>query len=223
MSLLTMITTLEKATQKSITLPTLSVHHTSFLWALCHELALYNPPIRGPIRRRLALLRDLPPKPQLPKALAGQARVVTAVEVDARLIGQSSQRLGSRLQGGDQKRRVVAVGGGGNGPQRDALGVHRHRALWATFSAVHRASPGLLTHARGLGHAAVHRDLRELQADEAVVCLQADPPEPLHHSELDPLVAPAPKGALRAGRIGDPLVGAAEDQNLDQLLEDDPL
>ena len=33
-----MITTLEKATQKSITFPTLSVHHISFLWALCHEL-----------------------------------------------------------------------------------------------------------------------------------------------------------------------------------------
>ena len=33
-----MITTSENATQKSITLPTLSVHHTSFLWALCHEL-----------------------------------------------------------------------------------------------------------------------------------------------------------------------------------------
>ena len=33
-----MITTSEKATQKSITLPTLSVHHTSFLWALCHAL-----------------------------------------------------------------------------------------------------------------------------------------------------------------------------------------
>ena len=35
-----MITTSEKATQKSITLPTLSVHHISFLWALCHALVL---------------------------------------------------------------------------------------------------------------------------------------------------------------------------------------
>ena len=33
-----MITTSENATQKSITLPTRSVHHMSFLWALCHEL-----------------------------------------------------------------------------------------------------------------------------------------------------------------------------------------
>ena len=35
-----MMTTLENATQKSITLPTRSVHQTSFLWALCHELVL---------------------------------------------------------------------------------------------------------------------------------------------------------------------------------------
>ena len=35
-----MITTSEKAAQKSITLPIRSVHHTSFLWALCHELVL---------------------------------------------------------------------------------------------------------------------------------------------------------------------------------------
>ena len=33
-----MMITSEKATQKSITLPTRSVHHTSFLWALCHAL-----------------------------------------------------------------------------------------------------------------------------------------------------------------------------------------
>ena len=35
---LTMMITCEKATQKSMTRPRLSVHHTSFLWALCHEL-----------------------------------------------------------------------------------------------------------------------------------------------------------------------------------------
>jgi hypothetical protein len=35
-----MMTTSEKATQKSITLPTRSVHHSNFLWALCQELVL---------------------------------------------------------------------------------------------------------------------------------------------------------------------------------------
>ena len=32
------MTTSEKATQKSMTRPRRSVHHESFLWALCHEL-----------------------------------------------------------------------------------------------------------------------------------------------------------------------------------------
>jgi hypothetical protein len=38
MSRLTMMITLEKAIQKSMTRPRLSVHHTSFLWTLCQEL-----------------------------------------------------------------------------------------------------------------------------------------------------------------------------------------
>jgi hypothetical protein len=38
MSLPTMMITLEKAIQKSITRPSLSVHHTNFLWAFCQEL-----------------------------------------------------------------------------------------------------------------------------------------------------------------------------------------
>ena len=38
MSLRTTMTTSEKAIQKSMTRPRRSVHHTSFLWALCHEL-----------------------------------------------------------------------------------------------------------------------------------------------------------------------------------------
>jgi hypothetical protein len=33
-----MMITSEKATQKSITCPRLSVHHISFLWALCQAL-----------------------------------------------------------------------------------------------------------------------------------------------------------------------------------------
>jgi hypothetical protein len=38
MSHLTMMTTSEKVIQKSMTRPRRSVHHTSFLWALCQEL-----------------------------------------------------------------------------------------------------------------------------------------------------------------------------------------
>jgi hypothetical protein len=46
-----MMTTLENAIQKSITRPRRSVHHTSFLWALCQEFVLStthrNPALSG--------------------------------------------------------------------------------------------------------------------------------------------------------------------------------
>jgi hypothetical protein len=54
---------------------------------------LNNPPIRGPIRRGLALPRDLPPEPKLQKTLAGEKRVVAAIEVDARQQEIENQRL----------------------------------------------------------------------------------------------------------------------------------
>jgi hypothetical protein len=38
MSLPTVMTTSEKATHKSMTIPSLCEHYTSFLWALCQEL-----------------------------------------------------------------------------------------------------------------------------------------------------------------------------------------
>ena len=50
-----------------------------------------------------------------------------------------------------------------------------------------------------------------------------DLPKALHHSELDPLVAPTAQGALRASPIGDPFVGAPKHQDLDQFLEDNPV
>ena len=49
MSRLTIMITSEKAIQKSMTGPRLSVHHTSFLWALCQEF------VRSTIHRFVAL------------------------------------------------------------------------------------------------------------------------------------------------------------------------
>ena len=74
-----------------------------------------------------------------------------------------------------------------------------------------------------LANAAIDGHLRELQPDEAVVSLKANPPESIHNPKLDPLIVPATQGALRAALIGDPFVCAAEDEHLNQLLEDYPL
>jgi hypothetical protein len=79
----------------------------------------------------------------------------------------------------------------------------------------------------GFGYAAIHRHLRELQPDEAVVGIEGDLPESLHYPELDPLIASTAQGALRARIVGDPFgdpfVGAAEEQDLNQFLEDHPI
>jgi hypothetical protein len=91
------------------------------------------------------------------------------------------------------------------------------------FSAVDRARTRLLSAAGSLADAAIHRHIRELEADEAVVGLQTDPPESIHHSQLYPLVASATQRALRAALVGDPVISAAEDEYLHQLLEDYPL
>jgi hypothetical protein len=72
-------------------------------------------------------------------------------------------------------------------------------------------------------YAPVYRQIRKLQPDETVIGIEGDLPESIHHPELDPLVAPATQRALRARSIGDPPVGTSEHQDLDQLLEDDPL
>jgi hypothetical protein len=44
MSLPTMMIAFEKATQKSMTRPLRSVHHTNFLWALCSRSWCVPPP-----------------------------------------------------------------------------------------------------------------------------------------------------------------------------------
>src|SRR5829696_5571695 len=158
---------------------------------------LDHPPIRGPKRRRLTLPRDLPPQPQLRQTLAGEMRVVAAVEVDARPLGQRPQRLGRRSQGGDQERRVVAALAGAltapSGMPEASTAIERLCPVCPCPPGFFRPSPLRLL---CLGDAAVHGHLREFQADEVVVGVEADLPESLHHSKLDPLIPPSLRSVL---------------------------
>jgi hypothetical protein len=70
-----------------------------------------------------------------------------------------------------------------------------------------------------LRDAAVHGHLRELQADESVVGFEHRFPQRVNYPQSDPLVAPLPKRGSRTPLVGNPVVGAAEYQNLDELLE----
>src|SRR5215207_10914001 len=140
----------------------------------------------------------------------------------ARPIRQLSERS-QGVEGCLQQRRVVMIGRGDYGPKWDASRVHHRRAFDAPFCPIHRASSRFLAAARGLGEAAVHRQVGQLEADETIVSFEGDLPEPLHQTILDPLVAPTTQRALRARLVGDPPVGASEHQNLNQLPEDHPV
>jgi hypothetical protein len=84
-------------------------------------------------------------------------------------------------------------------------------------------APGHLAAAGGFGDRAVDGDLVEDEADDPVVGLQRDLLEPGEDAEPDPLVATVADRGGRAGRVGDRLVGAAEAQQLQHLVEDDPV
>jgi hypothetical protein len=63
----------------------------------------------------------------------------------------------------------------------------------------------------------------QLKAEHTVVGAQDEQAQLLGQAEGDPLVAAAPQGGRRAGLVGDAAVAAAEDQDLDELVKDDPV
>jgi hypothetical protein len=232
-----MITTSENATQKSMTGPLLSVHHISFFSCGLASLATSWCARSHPPRFVAALSgAGLPfseisassPRSFL-QTLAGDTRVVAAVEVDARPIRQPSEGLGDRVEGPSQQRRVVAaLAGAVTVPRGMPEASTALSAFDASFAPVHGAFPGFLASARGLGDApVVDGHVAQLQPDETIVGIEGDVPEPLHQPQPYPLITPATQCALqcalRASLVGDPPVGASEHQDLDQLLEDHPV
>jgi hypothetical protein len=116
-----MMITSQKATQKSITRPRLSVHHTSFLWAsfACQELVLSTTqrlvapsgaealPSERSRRSECALV-----------AAGGYSRSRSRdPQMDAGALGQLSQRLCHCIEGLAQQRRIVAVCRSADGAQ----------------------------------------------------------------------------------------------------------
>jgi hypothetical protein len=104
-----MMITLEKATQKSMTRPFLSVHHTSFfLWALLQELVARPPNFLWLAGELVCLSGGHAHQATLCQKLSDEVRVVGAIEVDARMLGQLDGAIHA-LQGFTQKRRVMAA------------------------------------------------------------------------------------------------------------------
>src|SRR4029450_11369212 len=65
--------------------------------------------------------------------------------------------------------------------------------------------------------------MRQLQAEQLVIGGQHEQAQLLGDAGADPFIAAAAQGGGRAGAVSDPAVAAAEDQDLDELVEHDPV
>jgi hypothetical protein len=117
----------------------------------------------------------------------------------------------------------VPVGPGQHPAQRDAVALDQDRAFEALFAPVDRGGSGAFTPAGGFGDAAVDGDVLQEQSDDAVVGVAGDAGQRGEHAEGDPFVAAVPDRGRRAGGVGDALIRAAEPQDLQELVEHDPV
>jgi hypothetical protein len=91
------------------------------------------------------------------------------------------------------------------------------------LAAVDRAESGDLATAGRFGDAAIHAQVLHLQAEQSVVGGQHGQAQLLGDSGGDPFVAAAAQRGRRAAVVGDAAVAAAEHQDLNELVEDDPV
>lgn len=93
----------------------------------------------------------------------------------------------------------------------------------ALLAAVYRGFPGGFAAARCFDQAAVDDEVLQIQSDDPVVGLQADLLQFAEDPWGDPFVAAPSDGGGRAGRVADFLIGSAQDEDLDEFIEDDPV
>jgi transposase len=113
------------------------------------------------------------------------------------------------------------------GLPRCPVGCLVPRTPWSAsqplLATIHRAGAGGLAAAGRLGDAPVHGQVFQFQPQQPVVGAKYRQPQPVGEAEGDPLVAAAAQGGRRAGLVGDAAVAATKDEDLDELVEDDPV
>lgn len=114
----------------------------------------------------------------------------------------------------------MPVGPLGDDPQRDAAGVAGGGALQPLLAPVDWRAASLLPAGRGLGDAAVHRGLAEVEAGHPVVGVQGESVQRFGNPLPGPLFEASADGAFRASGRGDPLVAGTMDQREHDVLED---
>jgi hypothetical protein len=117
----------------------------------------------------------------------------------------------------------VAIGRGGDGPERDTVSVYDRGTLDALFAPIYGTFARLLAATGSLGNAAVYGHIGEIQADHPVIGIEHYPSQSLHDPLINPLVASAAQGGCRARLVGYLAVSAAEDEHLHEFVEDYPI
>jgi hypothetical protein len=130
---------------------------------------------------------------------------------------------GQGIQRGLQQGRVVPVGRRGHRGERDAGGIDRQRALHALLASIHWAASGHLAAAGRLGDTAIDGEVGQVQTDHPIVGVEHEGEKRVHHAERDPRVPAAAQRRRGATRVGDAVVGTAEDEDLDGLVEHEPV
>jgi hypothetical protein len=107
--------------------------------------------------------------------------------------------------------------------QGDAVAVGRDGPFGALFAPINGAAAGHLAAAGRLGDRPVGSEIVEVQADHAVVGVEAEPQQLLADPGLGPLGQPSPDRAIRAARAGQAFIAGAVHQRGDHVVEHDPV
>lgn len=118
---------------------------------------------------------------------------------------------------------VATVGAGDHAPDRDAGPVDHQGAFGALFAAIDRRFAGGVPTAGRFDDAPIDGHVLQVQAHDAVVGLERGLFQPGEGAGSDPLIATITDGGRRAGRVRGFRVANAVDQDLDQLVEHDPV
>ncbi|GAA4060895.1 hypothetical protein GCM10022233_37820 [Streptomyces shaanxiensis] len=117
----------------------------------------------------------------------------------------------------------MAVRPGQDAAERNAIAVGHARAFEALLASVHRGTSGCFATARGLGDGAVDSYLVEGEADGTVVGVERDVFQAHEDAQAYPFITTVADRRRRTAGVGDRLIGAAEPEDLQQLVEDNPV
>lgn len=117
----------------------------------------------------------------------------------------------------------MPVGPGDDASDRDPLPIGEQGAFGALLSTVYRGFAGGLPAAGSLDDAAIDNQVFQLEADDSVVGFEADLFKIEEDPGGDPFIPAASVSAGRAGGVADLFVGGAQDQDLDELVENHPV